>query len=47
MQVGVIVLQGLLVSRGVQYSQYAELATALATPLFFLKVRVPAMAMHS
>ena len=36
-----LVLQGLLASRGVQYSQYAELAAALATPLTFLKVRRP------
>ena len=36
--VGVLVLQGLLASRGVQATQYAELATALSGPLFLLKV---------
>ena len=36
--VGVLVLQGLLASRSVQATQYAELATALSGPLFLLKV---------
>ena len=38
--VGVLVLQGLLASRSVQATQYAELATALSGPLFLLKVRL-------